>query len=617
MNRVAQPHQPPAACAHELFERQVALAPDAPAVEHRTERLTYGELNARANRLARALRAAGVRTGDRVGLRAVRSAQLVVALLAVLKAGAGYVPLESGFPPASLARIVTETGVRLVVTCGAAWDGPPLPVFDPAAEAAAIAELPGGNLDVAVSPDDTLYVPFTSGSTGVPKGTDVPHRALPGFFRDTYAGWGPGLTGLLHSSLSWDGHLLDLFPSLLTGGRVVVAPAELRDPVEIATLARDSAVTTLWLSAQAFNTVVDVDPALLSGLRWLVVGGETLSVAHVRRAATALPALRLVNGYGPSECTVFTCVRPITAADLAGPIPIGRPVGDREAHVLDDTGDPVPDGVTGELYVAGPAVPHGYLGRPALTAERFVPDPFSGRPGARLYRTGDLVSRRADGALEFHGRGDGQVKLRGFRVELSEVEAVLRAHPGVADAAAAVDRSGPAERLVAYVVPAHGDRVPDGLAEHAAAGLHAAMTPAGYLALPRLPLSRTGKLDRSALPPFAPGRDQPAGTPPRGEAEERAAAVWREVLGAPAIGRDANFFLLGGDSLLATRVVARLRGWAGPALTIRDLYEAPVLADFAAAADAMRAAGGGPAAPPPIRRAARVRATAPRPARTP
>lgn len=642
-------------CVHTLFERQVRRNPQAVALvavggsAGRPESLTYHALNTRANRLARYLGENGVAPGDRVGLRMARSIDCVVAMLGILKAGGAYVPLEQGFPAARLNQIVTECGIAVVLAdAGPLWPQAPgaLSVLRPDAPAAAtrIAELPGTNPAVESDPERTMFVPFTSGSTGLPKGSDVPHRSLPGFFAgEDYADWGPGFTGILHSALSWDGHLLELYPSLLTGGRVAVAPAALRDPTEICAVARELGVTTLWLSAQAFNTVIDVDPHLLDPFSSLIIGGEALSVRHVRRAFEEVPHLRIVNGYGPSECSAFTCVHPISAADLGGPdaparsIPIGRAVGDRRVYILDDDGRPVADGEIGELYVGGPAVAHCYVGRPRLTAERFGPDPFAPEPGATMYRSGDRVRRRPqDGLIEFHGRLDGQVKLRGFRVELTEVEAVLRAHPEVADCAVALDAAGPSPRLVAYVVPtAAGGPVPEALDRHAREQLHAAMVPGLYVALDRLPLSRTGKLDRSALPAPAEAvrRSAPyraAGTPGIGIAgtagtagntantapaeplrtatERKLAETWAPLLGVPAIGPRDRFFDLGGDSLLASRAVARVRTWADAGVTVADLYDTPELAAFAALLDARRIRpDAGPAVPSvPLTRRARV-----------
>ena len=603
---------------HEMFEEQARRTPAATAVRHGPDELSYGELNRAANQLARWLRGHGVRPGDRVGLRVPRSADCLVTMLAILKAGAAYVPLDDGFPPAQLARMAAECGVAVIVAVPGSVPGeaPGTTTVYPSAERALIDGLDDTDLGLPVCPGDTFYVPFTSGSTGRPKGSDVPHRAVPGFYLgEDYAGWGPGAVTLMHSSLSWDGHLIEVFPALTSGATVVVAPVEVRDPVELARLARAAGVTTLWLSAQAFNTVVDVEPGLLGGLTWLMTGGEALSVAHVERAMAALPALRLVNGYGPSECTAFTCVHSLTRADLNGEagIPIGRPVGDRRLYVLDDDGAEVAFGEVGELYVGGQAVAHGYVGRPALTAVKFVPDPFAAEPGAVMYRTGDLVRQRSDGLYEFHGRRDQQIKLRGFRIELTEVEAVLREHPQIADAAAALDTTGPAPRLVAYVVtvPA-GAPVPDTLDAHARERLHAAMVPALYLPLARLPIGRTGKLDRAALPaPGAAGTARTVDDPPRTPTERLVAELWGEVLGGTAFARTDSFFALGGDSLLATRVVARVRARAGAALTVHDLYDAPELARLAERLDRLRGQPGRAAVPPPIRRAAgRPRATA-------
>ncbi|SES35099.1 amino acid adenylation domain-containing protein [Lentzea xinjiangensis] len=597
---------------HQMFARQARRTPDARAVFSDDTTLTYAELDRRANRLAHHLLGLGAGRGDLVGLRVRRSVDSVVAMLAVLKTGAAYVPLEDGLPDDRLTVMAAECAVPLVVVGGGLrWTLTPAPVVrvdDPA-----IAVAPDTDPGVEVSPDDLCYVPYTSGSTGRPKGTLVCHRNVPGFFAgDGYADWGPGAVAVHHSAQSWDGHVLDVYPALLSGGALAVYQGDATDPVAVVRWAAARGATVLWLTAAAFNAVVNVDPALLTGVRYLMAGGESLSVPHVAAAAAALPGTRIVNGYGPSECTVFSCVREIEPADLtAAAIPIGRAVGDRVVSVVDERGDAVPAGTVGELCVGGDAVSRGYLGRPAMTAERFVPDP-GGPPGARRYRTGDHVRRRPDGALEFVGRTDGQVKIRGMRVELDEVAAAMRARPGVVDAAAVVRERAPGDPvLVGYLVMEPGA---DHDADHdeelrtsLGAALPAAMVPTAFVRLAALPLTRNGKLDRAALPePAGPGADVRYEAPV-GATEAFLASTWQEVLAVPRVGRGHDFFRLGGHSLAATQVVSRIRGRWGVELRVRDVYDAPRLADLAAVTD--RAVTAGAAAPTAIGRAARATRT--------
>jgi amino acid adenylation domain-containing protein len=575
--------------APEMFEQQVARTPDAPALGDGVRQLTYRQLNERANQLARRLVAAGAGRGRRVGLRMPRSIDTVIAMLAVLKSGAAYVPLDGSMPADRLRMIAEESGANPVLVAGEDdWTHTDARVISLRDEAAAVAALPAGDLRLPVAVDDIMYIPYTSGSTGAPKGTEVPHRSLEGFFRDEdYVYWGPGAVAVHHSSLSWDGHLLDLYPALLSGGRVAVFGGEAADPTAVARFAAEQDATVLFLTTAAFNTVVDVDVAALAGLRHLMTGGERLSPAHIRRAMAALPGTRLVAAYGPSECTVFATVHVITESDLdRGGIPIGRPVGDRRINVLDERGDPVPGGEAGELYVGGPGVGMGYLRRPALTAAHFVPDPDGDRPGDRRYRTGDRVRVADDGLLEFIGRIDDQVKIRGLRVEPGEVVELIRAYPGVTDAVV-VPRGadGRWDELVAYVVARPGlDRA--ALVGRLADWLPAAMVPAAVVMLPGIPLSRTGKVDKRALPePTLADRGLADAAPPESATELYLAGVWQALLGVPRLGRDHDFFQLGGNSLVATKLTSRIRRQFGVDVGVRTVYRLPRLADLAAEID--------------------------------
>ncbi|WP_329585562.1 amino acid adenylation domain-containing protein [Kitasatospora sp. NBC_01250] len=550
------------------FEERVRACPQAVALSGPgAGEWSYGELNARANQVAWWLRGHGVGVGDRVGLHVARSSECVAAMLGVLKAGAAYVPLEPGVPFERLAHFVRDAAPVLVVSADpVAAAGFGVRVLDLADRELAAQQR--GNPVVELSPEDAFYVPYTSGSTGVPKGTLVPHRAVPGFFAGQgYASWGPGSTAVLHSALSWDGHVLDLYPALLSGGRVLIPQAgDTSDPIGVAQFAAEHGATVLLLSAAAFGAVVTADPGLLKNLRDLLLGGDRIPADHFRRMLTELPDVNVVHLYGPSEATVAATMHQVRPADLERPaVPIGRALGDRSVHVLDERLRPSATGEEGELYIAGPALGHGYLNRTALTARSFLPDPFDAEPGARLYRTGDLVRRLPDGTLEFIGRRDGQVKVRGYRIELGEIESALAAHPQVATCAVTVYEPAPGEKRLAAYVTAEPGALPQAaeLRGHLLARLPEYMVPAGFTLLPELPLTAHGKIDRKALPAPDPAAGPPVDPAagrraPAGELERCIAEAWSEVLGLPEVGVDDNFFQLGGDSLRAVRVAVLL-----------------------------------------------------------
>jgi amino acid adenylation domain-containing protein len=604
----------PAACAHTLFHAQAVRTPEAVALVHGDVSLTFAQVDARANRLARVLRAEGVGIESRVGLLLERSPALAEGILAALKAGGAYVPLDPAYPDDRVAYMCQDAGVQVVVTRAALRDRVPAGVRALVLEdeAERIAAEPAGRPDDGgVTPDGLAYVIYTSGSTGKPKGTEVPHRAIPGFVPAVDAeGVGPGHVFLQYSAISWDALTLELWPALLHGGTCVFREGEgAPTPAELGEAIRRHGVNTLWMSAAFFNLVVDTEPRALRGIRRLMVGGEAVSPAHVRRAYAALgDNVSIVNGYGPSECTVFATCHPVPR-DLpedAGSIPIGRPIGDRRVYLLDARLQPVPTGVPGELYVGGPAVGRGYLRRPALTAGTFLPDPF-GPPGERMYRTGDRVRRRADGALEFLGRADQQVKVRGFRIEPGEVEAALLDHPAVRAAVALPRGAGEDRRLIAWAVPVEGAAPdPAELRRHLSGRLPAYMVPAAVVVLDALPLTGNGKLDHRALPDPEPVGDAESFVAPRTPAEELLAGVWSEVLGVPRIGVHDDFFALGGHSLRATRVITRVRDVCRVELPLRALFEAPTVAGLAARVEEARRGGVDADAPAPVRPAPRT-----------
>jgi amino acid adenylation domain-containing protein len=570
-----------------LFHDQVALSPDSVAVIDGDLELTYRQLAQHANRLSHRLIELGCRRGDRVGLRGSLSADSIVAMLAILTAGAAYVPLEPFLPDERLRQMAADSRLRAVVVIPPlAWQARGVDVLPYSLGDEANGDYPSSQPSVDIGPDDLMYVPYTSGSTGQPKGVEVPHCSIPGFYLgEDYAQWGPGSRAMYHSSMSWDGHVFEIYPALLSGGTVLVYRGDTRDSLDVVAAASQYGVSVLLLATQAFNTVAAERPASLAGLVCLVIAGEAASVDHVERAMTASPDLRIVNAYGPVECTCLATAHVISRGDLALPaVPIGRRRGDREVHLLDDELCPVAAGRTGEIYLGGPAVARGYLDRPAHTAERFMPDPF-GAPGARLYRTGDLA-RCTDGIYDFAGRTDDQLKLRGFRIEPGEINVLLRAHPEVSDAVTLIHSDPLGSRLVSYVVPdgAHVGQLRGYLREK----LPEAMVPAVVIGLRRFATSRSGKLDRLALPappePPAAAGDSDTAT----KTELRLADAWQELVGGNRAGRSDDFFDLGGDSMLATRLIARIRNAFGIDVALREIYDHPVLGELASAIDVLR-----------------------------
>ncbi|NUS59015.1 MAG: amino acid adenylation domain-containing protein, partial [Streptomycetaceae bacterium] len=561
-----------------LFAAQARQTPDRTALAYGTDSLTYALLDARANRLAHALRARGAGPEDLVALALPRSLDLVVAILAVLKTGAAYLPLDPDAPAERLALILDDARPALLVVDDAA--GAPrgiatVALGDPGM-GRELEEHPADAPAVAAGPDHAAYVIYTSGSTGRPKGVVVTHRNVVRLFDRTEPWFGFGADDvwtLFHSS-AFDFSVWELWGALLHGGRLVVVPFETtRSPGRFLRLLADEGVTVLNQTPSAFHQLMqadrdDPDTGRRLKLRTVVFGGEALDPTRLRdwyaRHDDQAPVL--VNMYGITETTVHVTYAALDrghAADGTGSV-IGGPIPDLRLYVLDAALRPVPAGVPGELYVAGGGLARGYLDRPGLTAERFVADPYAAEPGTRMYRSGDIVRWRADGGgfiLEYAGRGDQQVKVRGFRIEPGEIEAVLAAHPDVADAAVVARREDADDtRLVAYLVAETGATVDvAAVREHARGRLPHYMLPSAVVVLDALPLTVNGKLDRAALPvPSWEGADAP-GRGPRSSGETVLAGLFAEVLGVPAdrIGADDGFFDLGGHSLLATRLFAR------------------------------------------------------------
>jgi amino acid adenylation domain-containing protein len=565
---------------HELFAEQAAAHPAAVAVVFADRQITYGELDGRADKLARYLRARGVGPETRVGLCVERSVEMLVGLLGILKAGGVYVPLDPDYPSERLRFIIADTSARLVLTqrhLAAALPQQSAEVVCLDSDWTPGTTESGAWVPPSVSGDNLAYIIYTSGSTGVPKGVGVAHRSVIRLVRATnYAAFGPGEVCLQFAPLSFDASTFEIWGALLNGGRLVVMPPGANALEEVAQSISRHRITTLWLTAGLFHLLVDRHVAALGGLRQLLAGGDVLSVPHVRKFLRAAPHCTLVNGYGPTENTTFTCCYRMTAdTEINNSVPIGRPVSNTEVYVVDGNLEPVAEGIAGELLVGGDGLARGYYNRPELTAERFIPHPFSTEPGARLYRTGDLVRHLPDGHIEFLGRIDQQVKVRGFRIEPGEIEAALLSHKQVRAAAVIAEaENGTGKRLIAYVV-AEGDAANGReLRRYLKERLPDYMIPAAFVALAGLPLTPNGKIDRRALPAPAPsGRDEEY-VAPRTPVEEVVCGIWAEVLGVARVSIADNFFELGGHSLLATQVVSRVRATFGVDVPLRALFAA-------------------------------------------
>ncbi|MFE7275213.1 amino acid adenylation domain-containing protein [Streptomyces sp. NPDC057623] len=590
----ATDHPVPVTHLTDLLARQAARTPDAPALVADDGRpaLDYAALHARANRLARLLITHGVGPEHRVGVALDRGSDLVVALLAVLKAGAAYVPLDTGYPAERLAFMVEDSGPTLVLTAPDTArilpPGVPLLLLDTDTTGFDAAEPTDEDRLEPLRPEHPAYVIYTSGSTGRPKGAVVAHAGIVNrllWMQDTYR-LGPDDRVLQKTPAGFDVSVWEFFWPLITGAVLVLArPGGHRDPGYLAELIRDRRVTTAHFVPSMLRVFLD-DPAADQArgvLRRLVCSGEALPTELAERCTESLPGTELHNLYGPTEAAVDVTAWPCAAGarSAAGSVPIGRPVWNTRTLVLDEHLRPVPPGVTGELYLGGAQLARGYLRRPGLTAGRFVADPY-GPPGSRLYRTGDLVRWSARGALEFLGRSDDQVKIRGFRVEPGETAAAVAALPGVSQAAVTVRQDQPGgPGLVAYAVPRPGaSPTPLGIRQDLRATLPEHLVPAVVVILDALPLTPNGKLDRAALPaPDLSGLT--TDTVPRTRAEATLCVLFADLLGLPSVGVHDEFFALGGHSVLATRLVARIRAELGAVVPLRAVFDTPTVAALA------------------------------------
>lgn len=581
----------------ELFADRVRRAPNATALRFRGEEMTYRQLDLRAEHLAHRLRDIGVGPEDVVGVCVERSFEMIVALLGVLKAGAAYLPLHPDEPALRLRFMLDHADASVLLTHRPVRGQLPhldVTVFDVDVTVRDVEgpEVPGATpLPPGGSAKGLAYVRYTSGSTGHPKAVAVPHRGVVRLVHDTeWIEFGPDQTFLQLCALTFDPSEFEIWGALLNGGCLVIHPPGPLSLPELAECLRRERITTLWLTAGLFHRMVDRHVDSFVGLRQLVAGGDVLSPAHVNRVRRAHPKVRMVNGYGPTENTCFTTSHTVTR-QVSGTVPIGTPIAGTRVYILDEGLRPVPEGEWGELYTGGAGLAHGYLHRPELTEQRFLPDPFV--PGERMYRVGDVVRRDWSGVMEFRGRVDDQVKIAGHRIEPGEIVAALTDQPGVSEAVViAREDVTPGEKvLVAYVVPELPE-LPDENPADLATELRRAlrhrlprhMVPVAITVVPEFPLTPAGKIDRTALPApkLVPRATDTAYEPPRTPVETKLADVFADVLAVEQVGIHDDFFAIGGNSLIAADVLARLRGeLAVDVPAARLFFENPTVAGLA------------------------------------
>jgi amino acid adenylation domain-containing protein len=572
---------------HRLFEEQVERTPDAVAVVYSEEQLTYSELNRKANRLASYLIRLGVKPEDLIGICMERSPMMIVGLLAILKAGGAYVPLDPTYPSERLGFMIEDTQMPVLLT-----------------EQHLVGKLPENSVHIVcldvdwqtiatesdrnpvsgITGENLAYVMYTSGSTGKPKGASIPHRAVNRLVINTdYVHFGPDERIGQVSNSSFDALTFEVWGSLLHGGTLVgISKEVILSPREFAAVIREQKVSTMFLTAALFNQLAAEIPGIFSSMRNLLFGGEAADPRWVREVLSNAPPDRLLNGYGPTESTTFTCCCLVkNIPDEAASVPIGRPISNTQVYILDRHFQPVPVGVPGELYIGGEGLARDYLNRPELTAQKFIPDPFSNIPDARLYKTGDLARYLPDGNLDFLGRMDHQVKIRGFRIELGEIESVLGQHRSVREAIVVLREEAPGEkRLVAYVVPRqlHNavDSIGSGLRTFLSEKLPDFMIPSAFVMLEALPITPNGKVDREALPVPDQIRFDPENlvSGPRDTLELQLTVAFEKVLGIQPMSVTDDFFDLGGHSLLAVRLFTEIEKVISRNLPIATLFQA-------------------------------------------
>jgi amino acid adenylation domain-containing protein len=565
-----------------VFEQVVQLHPDSVALVQGDIQMTYEQLNRRANRLARRLCHAGVKSEAMVVCCLERSIEMIVAFLAILKAGGAYVPLDPDYPRVRLDFILADTGAPLILTRKSVAssvlpkDTARILLLDDEAEASSSPDDEQSPQQIA-GPTSLAYVMYTSGSTGRPKGVMVEHRGIVRLVRGTnYCRFGPDEVFLQFAPMSFDASTFEIWGALLNGSRLVLMPPKSSSLEELEVAVRRHSVTTLWLTAGLFHLMVEERPEGLRTLRQLLAGGDVLSPRHVRLFLEQAGNTSLINGYGPTENTTFTCCHTICADDpVSESIPIGKPISNTRVYLLDEQTNPVSPGEIGELYTAGDGVARGYLNDPDATADNFLTDPFTDEPHQRMYRTGDLARWRTDGTIEFLGRVDNQVKILGYRIEPAEIETVLQRHSQVKQACVVAKMENGGKRLAAYFIPSNSGPTPEELRDFVASQLPQHMVPAFFVALPTFPLSEHGKVDRRALAKLeiAPKQESRAVALPDSQLERTLVELWQRILQIPHVGLDDNFFDLGGDSLLLVAVHSNLQKILQTEISLTDLFE--------------------------------------------
>ncbi|MEZ5324389.1 MAG: amino acid adenylation domain-containing protein [Verrucomicrobiales bacterium] len=590
----------PEECVHELFEQQVALAPERNALVYDGGTVTYSELNAQAEKFANYLNANGVGKGSMVAVFCERCPELVAALIGILKAGAAYVPIDPSYPQDRIDFMLDDTRAPVIITKSDLLEG--LSEDAKAGKEIILLDEPkpdvaGRRLAADVHKTDTAYVIYTSGSTGRPKGTVVPHRGITRLVRNTdYIDFSSEQTFLMAAPVSFDASTLEIWGPLLNGGRLAILPAGAPSLQDIGDALQRFEVTTLWLTAGLFQLMVDERLQDIAGVKQLLAGGDVLSKVHVRKALEAMPSdAMLVNGYGPTENTTFTTCHTITMRDLDLPtLPIGRPIPHTQVYILDANMKPVPVGVRGQLFIGGEGLATGYHNLPELTEERFVSNPFSPDPGAKLYGSGDICRWLKDGTIEFFGRGDSQVKIRGFRIEPGEIESVIGALPEVSQAVVTVAGDTASDKhLAAFVCPAEGESIStETLRAHVAEHLPAYMLPSTFVVMDQMPVTANGKIDYRALPSTNGRRDDAIDhVEPRNETERRLAILWQDVLELEKVGVTDDFFAIGGHSLKGLQLFTRIHDQFEVSLPLATLFKAPTIEKLAAMITGVHSAG--------------------------
>jgi aspartate racemase len=583
-------------CVSQVFEQQAGKTPGAVALEFNDVRLTYREVDERTNQIARYLRDLGVGPEMPAGVCLRRSPELVLVLLGILKAGGAYLPLDATYPAERISFMLEDAHSQILITEREFRDKLPASTIISICideEWSTIAAASVEALPAPALPENLAYIIYTSGSTGTPKGVGVVHRNIVRLVRETdYAAMGPEEVFLLYAPVSFDASTFEIWAALLNGAKLVICPEQNLSLAELGQILKQHSVTTLWLTAGLFHLMVDEHLDDLSGLHQLLAGGDVLSVPHVQRVVGNMDC-RMINGYGPTENTTFSCCYTVADGNLSASVPIGKPIANSEAYILDSNMQPVPIGTTGELYLGGEGLARGYVGQPGMTAEKFVPHPHSTSLGVRLYRTGDWVRFRSTGELEFVGRRDGQVKIRGFRIELGEIERVLMQHGAVREAVViAREEKLSDKQLVAYIVTdvVEIDTFIEELTESLKQHLPAYMIPSSFMPLVQLPLTANGKVDRAALPAPDEHRREQLYVAPRTETEILIAEVFAEVLEQEKVGLHDSFFDAGGHSLLAIQLIGRIRKAFSIDLPLKFFFENPTVQGVAETVQALQLA---------------------------